>query len=339
MQLARPDMLWLLWLLPVLIGLEVFALRRARRRILDFAQAEAAERLGLLAHGRQKTAKLLLLFASLAALILAAIGVRLGFRWEEIHRRGLDIVLALDVSSSMQAQDGGAEDRISRLTRAKREVNDLLRMLKGDRVGLVAFAGAAFVECPLTIDYGAVQMFLDSLDGDTIALQGTDLGAAVEASLKAFPEKSSSQRAVVVISDGENLQGDLDHAVEAAKQQGVRIFALGIGQPSGAPIPRDDGGFKRDRHDDVVMTRLDEGVLKKIALASGGLYVHAVPGDEDWQEIYEHGIKSRTTEADFGSQRRRLWHERYQWFAAMALLALTLEALLPERRRNQQHHV
>jgi len=336
MQLARPDLLWLLWLLPILAGMEIFAHRRALHRIQNFAPLGSALRLGLDAHSGRHTVKLLLVLTALTALVAAAVGVRLGFRWEEIHRRGLDIVVALDVSSSMQAQDGGTEDQISRLTRAKREVSDLLRLLSGDRVALVAFAGDAFIQCPLTVDYGALETFSRDLDPDSISLQGTNLGTAIDVSLEAFNAKSRRERAIIIISDGENLGGNLDPAISAAKQQGVRIFTLGIGKADGAPIPRPDGGFKRDRHDEVVMSRLDEATLSKISLATGGLYVHAVPGDEDWQEIVWHGIKAGASEAETGSSRQRLWNERYQWFVAVALAALALEALLAERRHREK---
>lgn len=336
MQLARPDLLWLLWLLPILAGMEIFARRRALHRLQSFAPLDSARRLGLDAHRGRHAAKLLLVLMALVALVLAAVGVRLGFRWEEIHRRGQDIVVALDVSSSMQAQDGGTEDQISRLTRAKREISDLLRTLGGDRVALVAFAGDAFIQCPLTTDYGALETFLSDLDPDSISLQGTDLATAVEVSLKAFNAKSAAGRAIIILSDGENLSGNLEPAIDAAKKQNVRVYTLGIGKADGAPIPRPDGGFKRDRNNEVIMSRLDEATLSKLSLATGGLYVHAVPGDEDWQEIVWHGIKAGATEADLGSSRRRLWNERYQWFVAVALAALALEALLAERRHRKK---
>jgi len=257
---------------------------------------------------------------------------RWGFTWEEVERRGVDIVVALDLSDSMLVEDAEAGGGLSRLERARREIVDLLRLMEGDRIGLVAFAGTAFVECPLTLDYGAAEIFLSALDTDLIPVKGTDLGAAIRTSLEAFEGSKHASKAIILITDGEDQQDESLAAAEAAKEAGVRIFTIGIGSSEGSPIPAAGGGFRRDRSGAIVMSRLDEPTLQRIALDTGGRYVHSVSGDIDLEKIYSQGIKATLEDQELGTRRQRRWEERFQWLVAIALLALMAEPLIPERR-------
>ncbi|MBI3179407.1 MAG: VWA domain-containing protein [Deltaproteobacteria bacterium] len=266
-------------------------------------------------------------------MVLALAGVKLGFTWEEVQRRGVDLVVALDVSDSMLVEDVESGGKLTRLARAKREITDLLRMLEGDRVALVAFAGVAFTECPLTLDYGAAALFLDSLDTSLIPVKGTALGDAIRESMRAFKGGGNS-RAVLLITDGEDLTGEALAAAEEAKAQGVRIFTIGMGRDEGAPIPLPDGGFRRDSRGEIILSKLDEPTLQKIALTTGGRYVRSVTGDVDLESIYRQGVKATLEDQDLGARRRQRWEDRFQWLIGAALLALALEPLLPERRRR-----
>ena len=228
------------------------------------------------------------------------------------------------------AETGGS---LPRLERAKREIADLLNLLDGDRIGLVAFAGTAFVECPLTLDYSAASLFLEDIDTDLIPVKGTAIADAITTAVTAFEGGAADSRAVILITDGEDHTGRALAAAEEAQRQGVRIFAIGIGKPEGSPIPLARGGFRKDRNGEMILSKLDETTLQKIALTTGGKYVRSVTGDLDLESIYLEGIKTSLVDRDLESSRRKRWEHRFQWFLALALLALFLEPLVPERRR------
>ena len=206
-------------------------------------------------------------------------------------------------------------------------------MLDGDRIGLVAFAGTAFIECPLTLDYSAAEVFLDAIDTDLIPVKGTALGRAIRESLKAFEGANNESRAVILITDGEDHDGEALKMAEKAKLEGVRIFPIGIGRDEGSPIPKAGGGFRRDRQGELILSQLDEKTLQKIALTTGGRYVRSVTGDVDLEKIYLQGIKTSLENQELGSKRRQRWKDRFQWLLAISLFALALEPLIGERRR------
>lgn len=265
------------------------------------------------------------------ALVLSVVclaGPSWGFRWERIERRGIDVVVALDLSRSMLARDVDPD----RLTAAKREIRDLVDLLQGDRVGLVVFAGTAFIQCPLTLDYNALQVFLDQLDPDWVPIGGTDLGAAIRTSIETFVQKERSGRAVILITDGEDHGGELQAAATEAKAQGVHVFVVGIGSPEGVPIPDGRGGFVKDGGS-VVLSKLDEPALKELAMTTGGSYVRRVSGVADLREIYLDDIKQALESRELGSSRQRRAEERFQWFLLPAFLLLFAEPLLGPRRR------
>lgn len=335
-QLGNVAALWLLWLVPALGLFYLYAFRARRRLLLRFASRPMLQRLASGVSRRRQAVKAALVLLALAALVLALAEIKWGFTWEEVERRGVDLVIAIDTSDSMLVADAEAGGGLSRLERAKREIVDLLGLLEGDRIALVAFAGTAFVECPLTLDYGAAALFLDVIDTDLIPVEGTDLGAAIRTSLAAFEGGSQPSRAILLITDGEDHSGEALAAAAEAQQAGVKIFTIGIGRDEGSPIPAAGGGLHRDRQGEVVLSRLDEATLQRIALATGGRYVRSVSGDVDLEQIYAQGIKATLADQELGSRRRRRWQERFQWALAVALAALMVESLVPERaaRRN-----
>ena len=224
---------------------------------------------------------------------VALAGPKYGYRWQEIRQQGVDIIIALDCSRSMTA----ADIQPTRLERAKREVFDLLAMLQGDRVGLVAFAGTAFLQCPLTLDYDAFNLFLNALSPDYLPVGGTDITGALATALDSFDPKSASDKAVILITDGENTgDGEPLKAAETLKEKKIKLFCIGVGGSDGVPIPEPAGGFKKDRSGQIVLSRLDENTLKKMAVVTGGTYVRSVAGDMDLDAIYTDEIR-RTMEA------------------------------------------
>lgn len=335
-RIGSPDSLWLLWLVPALVAFYVYAFRKKTVLLRRFASPEMLERLMSGVSRPRQYLKAVLVVIGLLATLLALAEIRWGFTWEEVQRRGVDIVVALDVSDSMLVEDAESGGRLSRLERAKREITDLLRLMEGDRIGLVAFAGTAFVECPLTLDYGAAEIFLDTIDTDLIPVKGTSLGDAIRTSLAAFEGGSHPSRAVILITDGEDHTGDALRAAAEAKLADVRIFTIGIGRDEGAPIPALGGGFRRDRSGEIILSRLDEPTLQKIALDTGGKYVRSVTGDVDLEQIYSQGIKATLEDQELGSKRRQRWEERFQWLLAVALVALMLETLISDRVRRRR---
>ena len=330
--------LWALWLVP-LLGLFCSAAQRRRQRLLQqLGDAGLLPRLILpAAPGRRLLSDALMLLA-VTACILGLAEIKYGFVWEEVQRRGVDVVVALDVSDSMLAADNDSGTSQSRLVRAKREVSDLLNMLQGDRIGLVAFAGTAFVQCPLTLDYGAAALFLEDFDPSLIPVPGTGLAAALRTALQALGEPRPGNQAILLISDGEDHDGEVLKAAAEAQARGVRVFTLAVGHNEGRPIPAGDGGFRRDPRGEIILSHPDERLLRQIADSTGGSHARAVPGDADLERLYHQGIKAQLEEQDLGSERQQRWHERFQWFLAAALLALLLEGLLPERGGLWRRH-
>lgn len=327
--------LHLLWLVPFLIVLYLYAFLRKDACLKIFCGDVLASRLvDASARGRQRLKAFLLILAVLL-LITALIRPRWGFHWEEVKRTGVDIIVAVDVSKSMLAQDIDP----SRLERAKRKIRDLIAMLEGDRIGLIAFAGAAFMQCPLTLDYGAFAMFLDYLDPDLIPVPGTALGEAVRLATASFKRRERTAKALILITDGEDHESDPLGAAAEAKKAGVKIFTIGIGSDTGAPIPQPDGsgGFVKDRGGSVVMSKLDEQLLQKIALETGGAYVRSVTGDIDLEKIYRGEIRAGMERTELASSRSKRWEERFQWFLGIALALIVLEACIVEHNRSRRH--
>jgi Ca-activated chloride channel family protein len=318
---ADHHLLWL-WLLPVIGAVYVwgYRLRKARLEILGMPTSSFWGR-GLV--------KLVAVLLVTLCLVLAMARPRWGYHWREVKTQGVDIVVALDVSKSMMAADVPP----NRLERAKRELIDLLGMLRGDRVGLVAFAGVGFMQCPLTVDYAAVRSFLGFLQPDLIPVGGTNIGDAIRVGLEGLKRGgSASSQAIILITDGEDLGGEGLKAAAEAKARGVRVYTIAIGSDEGAPIPEPGGGYKKDDSGQVIISKADTASLEQIAAATGGEFVKAVSGDMDLQRIYQQGIKTSLDDQEISESRQRIWYERFQWFLAAAIVLLVVNWFLPEQR-------
>lgn len=327
---GAPHMMALLLVVPVALALVWLGARTRRRRLARWASAAVADRLAVGIAPWRRRVRTGLVLAGLTGCAVALIRPQWGFHYEEVIRRGIDLVLLVDVSESMRAEDVSP----SRLERAKREISDFLDLVQGDRVALVAFAGTSFVQCPLTLDYGAVREFLRLVDTDLIPTPGTDLGAALATAGRAMePSGPSRGKAVVLISDGGNLEGDPVAAAKALHERNITIYAVGIGDPNTAvPIPDADGTLK-SYDGNVVTTRLEESTLTAVAAAGGGVYVRAVTGDLDLEKIYAD-IRERHTTAELGRSQQKVYHERFAWPLGFGVLCLILEACLAERGRT-----
>lgn len=331
MKFADLWILHFLWLVP-LVGLVLIVSNRRRRRAMErFATPALWPRLCGIVVGPRRVLKGALVTAAVACMVFALAGPRWGSQYQEVSQRGVDIMLVVDVSQSMLVEDVEP----NRLERARREILDFLRVVQGDRIGLVAFSGAAFVECPLTLDYKAVEMFLGALRPDLIPVPGTDLGAAVEAAVSAFHAGSETDKMIVLITDGEDNEGRGLAAARRAGEKGIRIYVYGIGETSGGPIPSPDGqgGFRKDSNGEVVLSRLDEQGLRQMASVTGGTYVRAIFGDLDLDILYFDGIRSEGELKELKSGKIKVYEERFYFFALGAFLLLLVEGLVGVQRQ------
>jgi Ca-activated chloride channel family protein len=276
-----------------------------------------------------------LFMAATLCLFTALAGPELGFHWETISRRGNEVVFAIDTSRSMLTPDVKPD----RMTRAKLAIDDMARQLEGDGVGIVAFAGSAFLVCPLTFDSGAFHQALDAVDVHTIPLGGTNISAAILAARAALRRRPGTDRILILVTDGENLEGDaLAAAKEAAEQDALKIYTVGVGTAEGdlIPLPLDQGGgFVKDEAGALVRSHLDEGALKAIASATGGDYVHLGGQGEDFAAFLATVFRS-VTKHDLVYRQRKVYTPRYQWPLAAALGLLWASLLVSTRRSRRR---
>ena len=324
MKFTHAQALFWLWALVPLAAVMVYGIR-TRKQVLDgFVRLELQP--GMVPGFSQVPhwIRFFLVLAGLGFALFALSGPQAGFKWEKTRQRGVDIMIALDCSRSMLATDVSP----NRLERAKREIIDLTRLMHSDRAGLVAFSGQAMLQCPLTLDYEAFQIFLDVLEPDYLPVGGTNLAGALETCLQGFDE-ADTQKAVIVITDGEDTAGQgkeaLDKMVDTLATEKIRVFAIGVGDPSGAPIPDAGGGFKRDRAGEVILSRVDEAGLRRLAASTGGRYVRSVAGDMDLEQIYGQDILKTMERSTFVEGKKKVWENRFQWALLPAVLCLLAE--------------
>ncbi len=333
MRFGSPVYFWLLLLLPLLIGFFIWAYQRKQAALARFASLNLIKKLTPTTGLGRQVLKWICFLSFFFYLVLALVRPRFGVKMEMMERKGVDVMIALDISKSMLAEDITP----NRIERAKHEISKFIDLLKGDKIGIVVFAGESFVQCPLTLDYGAAKMFLDVVTTDWIQLQGTVLADAIKQSAKAFRSKDKKHKVLVLISDGEDHEGKTIEAVKEAVKEGVRIYTVGIGSESGVPIPLKKGRgnviYKKDKKGDLVMTRLNSIILEKIALEADGKYFHAGT-NLDLTLIYSEIAKME--KKDLGMNKLAVYEERYQIFLFIALFFLILEFIIPERVKRKK---
>lgn len=332
MRFAEIDYIYvLLALLPLLTIFFWLVLKMKKNAMQRFGNLVLMERLASSFSPKKQRWKIVLLLLGIFFLLFSLARPQLGTRLTLMKREGVDIVIAMDCSLSMLAEDF----KPSRLEKAKQEVNGLISRMRGDRVGLVAFAGVAFIQCPLTLDYSAAQMFLDIMDTDLIPAPGTAVGDAIRTSVKAFNQKERKYKVLVLLTDGEDHDSDPLGAAEEAAAEGIKIYTIGIGSVQGEPIPLKNRrgevtGYKKDAEDNVVVSKLDETTLQKVALTTGGKYYHATSGEMELDKIYDEISKMEKKELE--GKLMTQYEDRYQIFLFLSILCLTGEFLLSERR-------
>ncbi len=330
LRFEHPDILWLLLVVPVLAVAIIGVMLVSRRRMERFFSPSLLDVLVPHRSGIKIFIKSALRLAALACLILALANPLVGTRLEEVKREGIDLFVAIDVSLSMKADD----IKPTRLDKAKRDVSALLKRLAGDRVGLIVFAGDAFVQFPLTSDYAAADLFISAVDVESVPTPGTMIGSAIERALESFSGDLPTQKAIIIVSDGENTEGDVLSAVEEARDKGVKVYTIGMGTLEGGPIPipspRGGVDYKRDRNGTVVVTKLDESMLRQIANSTDATYYRATSGGNQVDEIFEELTSLEKTE--FGAKQVSGFETRYQIPLGIAILFLIIEVAVSERR-------
>jgi Ca-activated chloride channel homolog len=335
MTFGVPQWLWGLLLIPLLIALFVRSERRGLKRLQEFVSARLLPQLAGTVNRPRRRIRFALQLLGLALAIVSLAQPRWGYTFEDVKRKGLDLLIAVDTSRSMLSNDV----QPNRLDRVKLAIQDLIGQLQGDRVGLIAFAGRAFLQAPLTIDYDAVVEALSDLDTKTIPEGGTNISSAITLATQSFGKSAMGNRALVVFTDGEELIGDAVKTAKEAADAGVRIFTVGVGTPQGSliPVTADDGqtSFVKDASGQVVKSKLDDKRLREIAQSTGGFYLHLENGPRSMQQIQNEGLaKMQAAEMDVRLSRRPI--ERYEWPLGAALIALALSILIPERKRTRE---
>lgn len=328
MEWGMPENFIWLWLLP--LAALFFAVNAWRRKsvLSRFGEQELVRSLTLSLNPVTRFFKRMLLVLALLCLVLAL--AQPHFRKKEtlVERKGIDILIAVDVSNSMLAKDIAP----SRLEKAKLELSTLIQKLKGNRIGIVAFAGDAIIQCPLTMDYSAVKLFLSTMSPNLIANQGTSLAKAIAVSQQAFAEKEKEYKAIVLLTDGENHEPDAQGAADRAGKAGIRIFTIGIGTPDGTLLPGEaPGSNKKDLSGRVVISKLNETLLKDIARRTQGVYFRASRGDLEVDRlVLEIG---RMKQKGFKSEWSVEYEENFQFFLLVAFVLLLAEWFLSERKK------
>jgi Ca-activated chloride channel family protein len=332
MQFARPEYLNLLWGLPLLALFFYWSFRSRRKRLERIVSPSLAPRLTKEFSRAKAVWRALFLIGFFLFGILAAARPQWGARLETVHRHGVDLIAALDTSYSMNTEDVAP----NRLEKAKGEIRRLVQKSEGDRIGLITFSGAAVVQCPLTLDHGAAELFLDVAGSGMSPEPGTSLASAIETATASFIEKERKYKVLILFTDGEDLEGQVDKAIRKAKEGGVIIYAIGIGTPQGKPIPiRDSKGdvveYRKDPDGKVVVSSLDERSLAEIAAQTGGRYFRATTSESEIDTLYKD--ISRLERKEMEARLFQNYEDQFQYPLGLAILFLVAESLINEKRR------
>ena len=325
---AQAQYLVLILLIPFFFILQALVLKLRRRRIRRFGDEELVRQLMPSYSVSRIWVKLTLFSIGFFFFVIGLSRPQIGAKLKEHETKGAEIMIALDVSNSMLAEDYSP----NRLERAKLAISRLVDKLRDDRIGLIVFAGNSFVQLPITTDYVSAKMFLNTISTESVPIQGTAIGEAINTAIRSFSAQSEKSRAIIIITDGENHEDDPVAAAAQAAEMGIRVFTIGVGSPEGKPIPM-DGGLLRDRDGNIVVTRLDESVLQEVAKAGNGLYVRAGNSEFGLNPIIDD-IR-RMEDERYSSIVFEEFDEQFMYFMAIALFFFVLEMLVGDRRSKR----
>ena len=321
------------WIVIALILFFAWAEKRRKAALRVFADPALLEKIAYSASRKKRLAKHAILIFAVIFGILALMRPQWGFQWQEVKRRGLDIIIAVDTSKSMLA----ADVKPNRLERSKLAVWDLVKKLSGDRIGLIAFSGRAYLQCPLTVDYGGFILALNDLNANTIPRGGTSISSAIRVAMKSFEGDGKKYKILIIITDGEDHEGDAPALAREAKDEGIKIFCIGIGTSSGELIQvtgeNGEKSFLKDSSGNIVKSRLNEGVLQKIAVETGASYVRSSGADFGLELIYDEKL-SKMEKKDITAEMAKLYYERFQIPLLLCLLLLAAEFAISDRKKT-----
>ena len=326
-RFEEPAYLYLLLLLPVLVAFYLYSNYRRRKAIREFGDPELMASLMPDVSKRRPDIKFALVLVCIALFAVLLARPQFGSKLETVKRQGVEVIIALDISNSMLAQD----IQPSRLEKAKRLISQLVDKMEQDKVGLIVFAGDAFTQLPITSDYISAKMFLESISPALITKQGTDLGAALSLANRSFTPQDGVGRTIILITDGENHEGGVEQAIKTLTDKDIQINVLGIGSPEGSPIPMEDSkDFRRDKDGNIVVTKLNEQMCQELAKAGNGVYVR-VDNTNTAQRAIQQAI-DKLAKADIETQVYSEYNEQFQAVAWILLLLLIVELLIMERQ-------
>ena len=331
-RLENIEYLYALLLIPLFI-LIYFLIRRSRLNALKkFGNPLLVSGLHPDVSKYKATIKFILRMFAVAFLVFAIANPQIGSKLIEVKREGVDVVIALDVSNSMLAED----IKPNRLERAKRAISKLIDNLKGDRIGLIVFAGSAYIQLPMTSDYSAAKLFLHTIDTDIVSVQGTAIGAAIELAIDKFKTDGDKRKALIIITDGENHEDDAYAMAGEAEENGFVVYTIGMGTVQGGPIPiyrnGQRTGFLKDEQDETVISKLDASILQEVALAGNGKFIRSGENDPNLSELLVEISEMDKTE--FESKRFADYEDRFQYLLAAAFIFLLIEVLLSSKKNK-----
>ncbi len=326
-RFADPTYLYLLIILPFIAAFYIYSNYRRKRNIRKFGDPELLAKLMPEVSKYRPNVKFWLTFAALTLTIFLLARPQFGSKLETVKRKGVEVVIALDISNSMLAQDVTP----SRLDKSKKLISKLVDEFDNDKVGLIVFAGDAFTQLPITSDYVSAKMFLESISPALITTQGTAIGKAIDVAMRSFTPQEGVGRAIVIITDGENHEGGAVEAAKEAAKKGIRVFVLGVGSPDGAPIPIEGTNeYRKDNSGNVIVTRLNEQMCQEIAKAGDGMYIR-VDNTNSAQRALNSEI-NKMAKTDVESKVYTEFNEQFQAIAWLILILLLVEMLILERK-------
>lgn len=319
--------------IPVMLAIFIWYMLSLKRKIKKLGEYELTKFLIPDVSNTKKIIKFIFLIFGLSGLILALCNLQSGNKMQEVKREGADIIVCLDVSNSMLAQDLSP----NRLERAKFALEKMIDKLQGDRLGIIVFAGEAYVQLPITTDYSAAKMFLGGINTQIVPTQGTNIGAAIRKALESFSKDEEKNKTIVVITDGENHEPEAVEAAEDAGKAGIMINTIGIGSENGVPIPMVNngvavGGFRKDKDGNTIVTKLNKSLLQELAGKTNGIYVQATNADIGLDAILDK--LSQLDKKQIDSKMYTDYEDQFQWFLGLSLIFLTFEFFISERVSN-----
>lgn len=329
-RFANPEYLIALWAIPVLIAFFWYMSINRKKLLEKFADKNLHKVILSAFSGYKNIFKFALVIVAHSLLVIAAANPQVGTKMTEVKQTGIDVFILLDVSYSMTAED----IKPNRLEKAKFQIANLVQKLRGDRIGLIIFAGDAYVQFPLTTDYSAANLFLSAVNENSVPQQGTAIAAAINMANRSF-DTLSTEKVIVIISDGEDHEGDLESAVKEAVGKGIKIYTIGLGSPDGTPIPVYDSrgrmmGFKKDRSGNTVLTKLDEETLRQIAADGKGKYFRGTNYDDYLDRIFKE--LSELEQTEYGVKKVTDYEDRFYYFLFPAILLLVFEFFVSDKR-------